>query len=120
MMDERDHQRDEPLIGMVSRTWAPAPRSAEQRRSFAAALERRTRRGRFIAWQPVPVFAMAAALALVVWLAGDSPSAEQVEVAGGSSGRGEVLVALALDDEVGSSGDELPDDLALLADVIGF
>jgi hypothetical protein len=118
-MNDNRTTDDDRLIEAMARAYAPAPRTAEQRQQFAAVLDRR-RQGWTFTWQPIPLFAAAAATLLVLWLAVGSSGPQPTQVADATSARGEVLVALVLDEELEFAGEELPEDLAILAEVIGY
>lgn len=119
---------DRRLLDRIASAYAPEPRAPVQRRLFAEALESRLADGgRW--WRPTsfPVLAGAAAVALAIVIAiggtvpsSSSPSATKEDVAELDT-RGEILVALALDDSADTLGDEfLPDEYAELADALGL
>ncbi len=117
--------RDRHLVDAIASEFAPEPRAPVQRRLFAEALDERIAGGRR-GWLtgPVPVLAAAAALAVVMAIAGlpssSPPNAAEESVAVDDT-RGEVFVALALEDTADRIGDEfLPDEYAELADVLGL
>jgi len=120
MMNDQGSHNDDRLIEVVTRSFAPAPRTAQQRQRFAAELDRRRRHGWSVNWQPIPVLAAAAAAVLVMWLAVAPSGSAPTQVADADFERGDVLVALALGDGIETAGEELPDDLAALAEVIGY
>lgn len=119
MMYDHDTPGDERRIEVVTRSFSPAMRSAAQRHEFAAALERRRDSWSF-GWHPIPALAASAAAVLGVWLAVGSPGSSPDNVTETTAARGDVLLAVALDEGIESAGEDLPDDFAGLADVIGY
>ncbi len=97
--------------------YVPTPRTASARVAFNDALRARMSRRRIQLWQPLAAAACAAAFALWFVLPGWLATSETPpEVAGQASG--EVLLALALDEEEMAQADDLlPEDYATLASI---
>ena len=116
--DESLSEEERQFVERLREEYLPAPRGASQRAAFRTRLADRLGRGGVPVWQPLTAAACAAAFALWLVLSG-GPVGDDVAGVRNSSEDADVLVAFALSEEgLAERGDLLPDDYALLADVL--